>query len=485
MRRSESNRRLTEASAQVGSWLGCWVAVVLRSLFLVGVFAAVGASATRLAAEARAVPAVTLGEERTLWTCSMHPEVIRDQPGNCPICGMQLTPLGPRKAATPGDVQGSARKVKYWWDPMMSPPYISDKPGKSPMGMDLIPVYEDEVVAGQVIVIDPRIEQNMGVRFVEVRRGPLRATVRAYAEVREPEATLREVSLRVGGWIVRLYANFSGMHLAKGAPLLDLYSPELQTAIAEWIAAQDGDAANAEIRTATRRKLEQLGLNDSQIDAFARLREPPSTVTISAPYTAHVVEKLVNEGARLEPGQAVVRVNDRSRMWLDAQVYEQDLPLIRVGQEVEARVIALPGRIFRSTITFVHPHVEAPARTVTVRSELPNDEGLLRLGMAATVVISGEIASDAILVPREAVVETGERKLAFVATDPGHFEPRVVETGPAGADGLVSIVRGLVPGERVVVSGQFLLDAESRLREAVRKFVGQSAEGAGHGSHSH
>ncbi|GBD26229.1 Cation efflux system protein CusB [bacterium HR30] len=463
---------------------GC-VVIFAQALLLAGFVCSIFAGAALYAAEPSTAGPTPTGEERTLWTCSMHPQVIREEPGSCPICGMQLTPLSPRKAAAAEATQAPGRKVKYWWDPMMSPPYISDRPGKSPMGMDLVPVYEDEVVAGQVIVIDPRLEQNMGVRLAEVRRGPLRASVRAYAEVREPEATLRELSLRVGGWIVRLHANYSGMHLAKGAPVLDLYSPELQTAIGEWIAVHQTGAANEGLRAATRRKLAQLGLDEAQIDSFSRLREPPSTVTFPAPYTAHVVEKLVNEGVRVEPGQAILRLNDRSRMWLDAQVYEQDLPFVRIGQEIEARVVGLPGRVFRGRVAFVHPHVETPARTVVVRSELPNDEGLLRLGMAATVVISGEIAADAILVPREAVIETGERKLAFVATDPGHFEPRVVETGPAGADGVVSVVSGLAPGEKVVVSGQFLLDAESRLREAVRKFVGRGAEGAGHGSHSH
>ncbi|MCX8072880.1 MAG: efflux RND transporter periplasmic adaptor subunit [Candidatus Binatia bacterium] len=423
------------------------------------------------------------GSPQTLWTCSMHPQVVRDQPGNCPICGMQLTPLGSRKEVAKREA--GERKIKYWWDPMMSPPYISDRPGKSPMGMDLIPVYEDEVVAGQVIVIDPRLEQNMGLRVEEVRRGPLRTSVRAYAQVREPESTVREFSLRVSGWIVRLYANYTGAHMAKGAPLLELYSPELQTAVAEWIAAVSAPGATPSVRAASRRKLDLLGLEAAQIDALSQLREPPPTVTFRAPYSAHVVEKLVNEGVRVEAGQPLLRLNDRSRMWLDAEVYEQDLCAVRLGQSIEARILALPGRVFHGTVTFIHPHVEGPARTIVVRSELPNDEGLLRQGMAATVVISGEILPEAVLVPREAVIDTGERKVVFVVTDPGHFEPRTVETGPAGADGLVSIVSGLAPGERVVVSGQFLLDAESRLREAARKFVRPAQEAGSHGRHSH
>lgn len=456
-------------------------------VFAVALVVAVTADTRTVHGDEVTVPTETRSaaeQKRTLWTCSMHPQVIRDSPGACPICGMQLTPMDPGKGST--EPQPSERKVKYWWDPMMQPPYISDRPGKSPMGMDLVPVYEDEVVAGQVISIDPRLEQNMGVQLAEVRRGVLRATVRAYAEIGEPESTVREIALRVSGWLVRLYANYEGAHIAKGAPLFELYSPELQTAIGEWIAAQSNAGGRADVRQATRRKLVQLGLTEEQIDAFAGLSEPPATVVFRSPFTGHVVEKLVNEGVRVEAGQPILRVNDRSRMWLDAQVYEQDLPFVRLGQEVEARVIGLPGRVFRGTVTFIHPHVALPARTIVVRAELENPEGELRRGMAATATLSADIARDALLAPREAVIDTGERKVVFVATEPGHFEPRAVEVGPAGADGVVSVVRGLAPGDKVVVNGQFLLDAESRLREAARKFVGaQGQEGAGHGTHSH
>ena len=462
------------------SWL-------LFVVFLVGICAwSVVASRVLEAQQANDTPeAHDTQAERTLWTCSMHPQVIRDAPGNCPICGMQLTPLQPRRAgatpATPGE-----RKVKYWWDPMMNPPYISDRPGKSPMGMDLVPVYEDEVVAGQVITIDPRLAQNMGVQLAEVRRGTLTRTVRTYAEVREPSATVQDITVRFGAWVVRLFASYEGMHVAKGAPIFELYSPELQTALAEWIAAQSAAKENAELLAATRGKLEQLGLNREQIEEFASREEAPRTVVFHATHSFHVVEKLVNEGARVEPGQSILRVNDRTRMWLDALVYEQDLPFIRLGQQVEARVLALPGRVYRGTVTFIHPHVEPMARTIVVRAELENEQGELRQGMAATAVISGAVLTDALLVPREAVIETGERKVVFVATEPGHFEPRTVETGPPGADGVVSVVQGLAPGERVVVSGQFLLDAESRLREAARKFLGTSPpEGVSHGAHSH
>ncbi|GIW43339.1 MAG: hypothetical protein KatS3mg077_0621 [Candidatus Binatia bacterium] len=380
------------------------------------------------------------GEEKTLWTCSMHPQVIRDAPGLCPICGMQLTPLHPRSSTRHGE---------------------------------------------ESLVIDPRIEQNMGLRVVEVTRAPLRATVRAYAEVRERESTVRDLTLRTSGWIERLYASYEGVHVAKGAPLFDVYSPDLQAAIGEWVSLHRTGSPDPALRRAVRRKLEQLGLGDDQIDLYAQAAEPPRTVTFHATAPTHVVAKFVNEGARVEAGQPILRVNDRFTMWLDAQVYEQDLPYIQLGQEIEARVIGVPGKTFRGKIMFLHPHVETPARVIIARAEIANDEGLLRQGMAATAEISGVASTDAIVVPKEAIIDTGERKVAFVLESPGHFELRTVETGPTGADGLVGITRGLEIGEKVVVNGQFLLDAESRLREAARKFATGSEEGAAHGGHSH
>ena len=238
----------------------------------------------------------------------MHPQVIRDQPGTCPICGMELTPLktGGGAAAPAGE-----RKVVYWWDPMMSPPYISDKPGKSPMGMDLVPVYEDEVAAGSSIVIDPTIVQNMGVRVATAHEGPLRRTIRAVGYLAEAQPNQHDVNLRVSGWIEKLYADVEGMHVQAGAPLFELYSPELQVAIEELIAARRardalgprperqraGAQPTSSLATAER-KLELLGLEPR---TGARVRRGSTRrrrrSRSPAPITGHVVEKPIVDGA--------------------------------------------------------------------------------------------------------------------------------------------------------------------------------------------
>jgi len=426
-----------------------------------------------------AAPALAAQDERQLYTCGMHPQVIQDHPGSCPICGMQLAPLkvGGKKA-------GGERKVKYYWDPMMSPPYISDKPGKSPMGMDLVPVYEDEVAGGTAVSIDPVIVQNMGVRTAEVIEGPLRRTVRAVGYLEEPEPGHYDINLRVSGWIEKLHADKDGMHIAKDAPLFDLYSPDLHVAVEELIAARQARGARpaetAAVGRATelvydtaRRKLELYGLPAAQIDQLARLERAPRTVTFYSPMEAHLTEKMVYAGAAVNAGERVMRLADRSLMWIEAQVFEQDLPFVREGQPMTIEMEALPGKQLTAEIDFIHPHLDPATRTAMVRATVANEGMILRQGMYATVTFDVEVAPRALLVPREAVIDSGTRQVAFVALEQGHFEPRKVQMGPSGGGGLVQVLSGLAPGERVVTSGQFLLDAESRLQEAIQKHLAE------------
>jgi RND family efflux transporter MFP subunit len=419
-------------------------------------------------------------EEKQLYTCGMHPQVIRDEPGNCPICGMELTPL--RKSG--GDPASGERRVLYWWDPMMSPPYISDRPGKSPMGMDLVPVYEDEVRGGESLVIDPTIVQNMGVRVATVEEGPLRRTVRAAGYLAEAEPNQRDIDLRVSGWIEKLYADVEGMHVQAGAPLFDLYSPELQVAIEELIAARrarEGIGAARAAAAAPRaadvllataeRKLELLGIPREQARELGRLPRAPRAVRFSSPITGHVVEKPIVDGSAVAAGTRALRIVDHSSLWLDVALFEQQLPFVRIGQRVTATVLAFPGQEFEGTLSFLHPHVDMKTRTATARVVVNNDVLQLRPGMFATVEIESELAPRALLAPLDAVIDTGTEKVVFVARPHGHFDPRRVTTGPSGSDGRVQILSGLAAGEQVVTSGQFLLDAESRFREAIARFL--------------
>ena len=425
------------------------------------------------------------GSAQQLWTCGMHPQVIQDHPGQCPICHMELTPLevdaagGDAKA--PPAAPDSERKIKYWWDPMMSPPYISDKPGKSPMGMDLVPVYEDEAPTGTSITIDPSVVQNMGVRTEVVSAGPLSRTVRATGIVAEAEPNIHELNLRVSGWIRRLHADTVGMRVAKGAALFELYSPEVYAGIEElirlrpWarggIDEEEAKRRPAAIYEAAARRLELWGLGRAQVARLGKLQRAPRTVTFTSPIDGVVTEKNVVEGAAVEEGDAVLRIVDLREVWIDAKVFEQHLAGVSMGQRVAATVSSFPGESFTGEVVFIHPYVDPDTRTAVVRLSVANPKLRLRPGMYATVQLRSNLAAEALLVPEEAVIDTGVREVAFVALGEGRFEAREVQTGRSDAEGRVEVLAGLVAGERVVTSGQFLLDSESRLREAVQKFL--------------
>jgi len=376
-------------------------------------------------------------EQVQLWTCGMHPQVIRDKPGTCPICGMTLTPLKVDTGAT-----------------------------------------------GAAILIDPIVVQNMGLRTAPVTEGPLYTRVRAVGYLVEPESSQIDINLRVSGWIEKLYADVAGMHVHAGEPLFDLYSRELQVAVEELIATRRVKAATADgsrdlvgLHDSARRKLELFGLTRAQIDKLAQGERAPSTVTFYSPMTGHVTEKMVYAGAAVKAGDLILRLSDRSTMWLDLQVYEQDLPLVRVGETVTAKVAALPGVRLEGEISFVHPHLNPQSRTALARLVLDNRAGTLREGMFASAEIRAELAARALSVPREAVIDTGTRQLVFAVLGDGRFEPREVEMGASAEDGMVQIISGLAAADTVVTSGQFLLDGESRLREAIRKHLSDKLSG--------
>lgn len=425
----------------------------------------------------------TADAKKQLWTCGMHPQVIQDHLGSCPICHMKLTPM---KAAGDG-MAGNEKKVAYWWDPMLGPSSIADHPGKSAMGMDLVPVYEQQVQAGPGVQIDPTVVQNMGLRTALVTRGPITKSVRTVGVLEAPETGLYDISPKVGGWIKKLYANQDGMHVHKGDPLFDLYSPDLVVAEEELIGAVKslpaiGATSDDSLKKSSealvesaKRKLRLLDVDDEEINAIAEKLVASRTITFRSPASGAVIDKAVVEGSSTQPGQKLMRIEDHSTLWLQLQLYEDQMASVAVGDEVQATVDAFPGKTFAGQITFVHPHVDHMSRTAMARTVLENSELSLRPGMYASAAIVTKPVADAIQVPREAVIDTGTRQIAFVADAEGHFQPRVVHMGVVSDDGRVQILDGLSPGEAVVTSGQFLLDVESRTTEAVEKLRSSSA----------
>jgi membrane fusion protein, copper/silver efflux system len=429
---------------------------------------------------ANAGSATPTGGEKTLYTCGMHPQVVQDHPGDCPICGMKLTPI--RKQTT-GPASGtSERKVKYYKSTMMSGE-VRQTPGKDSMGMDMAPVYEEEAAPApsQAIAIDPVTTQTMGIRTEVVTEGPLRRTVRTVGVVEYNETTLAEVTTKFKGWIEKLYVNATGQLVMRGDPLFEVYSPDLYSAQVEYLLATDPSnksvPGNDSLKTSALTKLKFFDISDEQIAELNKTREPQKTLRILAPQDGFVMEKTAVAGQMVDAGMKVYRLGDLGLVWVQAQIYEQDLPYIKLGQEATVTLDSLPDRVFRGRVTYIYPNVDEKTRTAQVRMEFHNPGYFLKPGMFATVHVTSELESSAVLVPDMAVLRSGEKTTVFVALDGGKFEPRNVALGPQGENDTYQVLNGLKAGERIVTSGQFMLDSESQLREAIQKMLKPNQNG--------
>jgi len=423
-------------------------------------------------------------EPKTLYTCGMHPQVIQDKPGNCPICGMKLTPIK-RSTGTTGAAGPGERKIKYYKSTMI-PGEVHPTPGKDSMGMDTVPVYEDTAELGgtSVISIDPTTIQNMGIRTGIVTNGPLRRVIRTVGTIEYNEPGLADVTTKFKGWIEKLYVDSTGKDVHRGEPLFEIYSPELYSAQTEYllvagsVSTQDPKARDAVLQSA-RLKLRFFDISDEQIAELEKSREPRKTLPVASPIDGFVIEKQVVEGMMTEAGMKLYRLADLSLVWVYAGVYEQDLPFIHLGEEVLVRLSYLPDRQFRGRVTYVYPAVDQTTRTARVRMEFHNPGYLLKPGMFASVELRAELQPSVLLVPEMAILRSGEKNTVFVALEGGRFEPRTVVLGPRAENDMYQALSGLNEGERVVTSGQFMLDSESQLREAIQKMLhpAESTEG--------
>ncbi len=365
------------------------------------------------------------------FTCGMHPWVIMPKPGDCPICGMKLVPLDPAK-------------------------------------------FSGEVT------IDPVVSQNIGVRVEKVSAGSETGSMRTVGTVTYDETLLGDVNLKVSGWIEKLHVDYLGAPVKRGQPLFELYSPELYAAEGEYLlayrASQRGAAGAAsalvnELLEPARTKLALFDIGPQQIAALEARGKPFKNLTISSPQSGVVIEKNAVEGMKVSPGMTAYRIADLSRVWVMATLYEYQSRQIQVGQKATMALTYLPGQTLEGTVIYVYPFLDERTRQLKVRLEFPNPDLKLKPGMYATVTFQGTATEQRALAPRSAVIDTGERQVAFVARGQGRFEPRLVHMGAEAENGKVEILDGLAPGELVVVSGQFLIDSEARMREALAKMM--------------
>ncbi|RMH81829.1 MAG: efflux RND transporter periplasmic adaptor subunit, partial [Calditrichaeota bacterium] len=355
------------------------------------------------------------------------------------------------------------------------------------MGMDLIPVYEDEASLGSggTIRIDPITVQNMGVRYGTVQRMDFSRIIRTVGKIEYNEDKLYEVSTKISGWIEKLYVNYTGELVKKGQPLLEIYSPELVTTQEEYLLALKTQRMLSEssfetireggesLLESARKRLLYWDIPPSEIERLEKTGEVKKTVLMVSPANGMVVEKNVVDGSFVKEGAKLFVVVDLSSVWVHASIYDYEVPWVKAGQDAEMELTYLPGKIFHGRVAYVYPYLREKARDVHVRLEFENPHLELKPGMYVTVRIHTQPIPDALVIPSEAVIRSGERNIVFVVREPGKFEPREIRIGEEGGPGnrYVRVLSGLLEGEQVVVSAQFLLDSESRLQEAIQKML--------------
>jgi Cu(I)/Ag(I) efflux system membrane fusion protein/cobalt-zinc-cadmium efflux system membrane fusion protein len=405
----------------------------------------------------------------------MHPEVLSPVPGDCPQCNMKLTPID-----VGGDAGGEPkeRKILYWVAPM-DPTYMSDKPGKSPMGMDLVPVYEDEVRGGPTVTIDPATEQNMGIRTALVTKGPLVREVRAVGNVDYDERRIGEVTLKVAGYIEKLIVDQAGVMVRKGDPLFTMYSPEVVQAQDEYLKtranlakATDESRGNWQsLLGQAQQKLERWDISEDQIRELEERETTSKVMTWRSPFDGIVTHKNALEGSFAKAGQPLYRIADISTVWVHVSIYEYEFPWVKVGQKARMELPYFPGEMFTGEVEYIYPWLDPKTRDRKVRLAFPNPDLTLVPDMYSTVYIQSKLAEHAVLVPGEAILDTGIRRVVIVARGNGKFDPRDVRVGVEGKGGVREVLEGLMPGERVVTSGQFLIDSESKIRASIQKML--------------
>ena len=375
---------------------------------------------------------------------------------------------GPGEAAT--DERQAEREVLYWVAPM-DPNYRRDEPGKSPMGMDLVPVYADEVDAQPgVVTIDATMVNNLGVRTSTAVRGSLSRRIETVGYIGYDEDTLQHVHTRVDGWIEKLATKASGDPVERGQLLFELYSPTLVNAQQEYLAALS--SKNSVLRNASRDRLMALGVTNGEIEQLERERKVRQRVRFFAENDGVIAQLGVREGIYVTPATDIMSVAQLDKVWVLAEVFERQAAWVRPGQEATVELDYLPGESLRGVVDYVYPELDPVTRTLKVRLRFDNENAMLRPNMFARVVIQGDAIENIVHVPREAVIRGGTGSRVVIALGDGRFRSQSVLVGIESGD-RVAIRRGLKAGDEVVTSAQFLLDSESNIETALQRMEPQ------------
>lgn len=396
-------------------------------------------------------------------------------------------PAGNAKAAPGGGAKG---RILYYRNPMGLPD-TSPVPKKDPMGMDYVPVYEGgepDAPAGTVKISLDKV-QLLGVRSEPVEPRELRRTVHAVGTIQANERLLYKVAPRFEGWIEKLYVNTTGQAVARGQPLMEVYSPDLVTAQEEYLIALRGarelkdsgpeaQAVMQRLAEGVLRRLRNWEISDKELQALQQNGKPLRLLPYRSAANGVVLQKQGIQGMRFMPGEVLFEIADLSSVWMLADVSEQDVGLVHLGQEAKLRIVAYPDKAFSGKVVFLYPTIDTETRTAKVRIELANPGAFLKPAMFANVeLVSGHARGKVLAVPESAVLDSGARQGVLVRRGEGLFEPRSVKLGMR-ADGYIEITEGLQAGEQVVVRANFLIDAESNLKAALETFGGHGGHGA-------
>jgi Cu(I)/Ag(I) efflux system membrane fusion protein len=380
--------------------------------------------------------------------------------------------------AVSGVTTETGKQVLYWYDPMY-PQHKFGKPGKSPfMDMQLVPKYAGEETDAGTVSISPRVVQNLGVRTAEAKTGSIESRFEAVGSVAYNERGVVQLQARAAGFVERLHARAPLDPVTKGAPLVTLLYPEWAGAQEEFLLLLKSKSPDIRaLAAAARQRLVLLGMSEAEIAAVEREGKTRPRMTLTAPISGVIAELGVREGMTVTPGSALFKLVDLSTVWVNAEVPEIQARLVQPGAPVEARVSGYPAAVFKGKVGAILPEVNQATRTLRARIELANPDGRLHPGMYATLQFAQPQRAESILVPSEAVIRTGTRDVVIVALGDGKFRAAAVEVG-AEAGGQSEVRNGLQPGERVVLSGQFLIDSEASLSSAVARLEGSPAQPA-------
>ncbi len=393
------------------------------------------------------VSGTTQSQKRARYYCPMHPSYTSDRPGECPICGMSLEPI------PAGGIQAS-----------------TGQDGNVP-GLTSVHIAPDRV-------------QLIGVRTALVERRPMSGQLELVGFVAPDESRLSRVQIRAAGWVQEMFVNRTGERVDLGQPLLAFYSPELYQSEQEYLIESTGpDSTGAPAHStheaqgaaSARKRLLLLGVPPEEIQRLDKVHVAVSRLTLRSPVAGTVLERNVTQGQYVTADTPLYTLADLSRVWVLADLYEQDLGQVRAGARATFTADALPGRAREGRIEFVYPTVSPETRTLKVRLSLANGDGMLRPGMFGRVRVAGR-GAQALVVPDEAVIDAGEHQYVFIARANGHFEPRMVWTGAEDGD-RVQILKGIAEGDTVVASASFLIDSESRLKAAIDGMRGPGPAG--------